>query len=205
MDRTTRTPGDPDKYAHKVGNIAMGTNFQFIDIAGIEAIRGAILPHIPEELFTATSSSVSYPPQVMSVAFALPELRAEMERLGMLDYWFATAVITVKPNGMLPIHTDTGDYTYSLNIPMHNFEDGDTVFYSTSVEPVFMPRSNGSGSYQKFMPEHCTETERFTLNRPALMNTQVPHSVINSSSTSRIALGLRLAHSFDESPFFPTA
>lgn len=171
--------------------------FKYVNIANWESIRDAILLSIPEELLTATSSSLTYPPQVTNACRKNDNLMAEFRRLGLFDFWYATGVVVVKPNSALPIHTDTGHHIWSLNMPVLNCPGTSTVFYEGNAEPEYIPLNNGKIGYNKFLPENCTEIERFTLDRPAILRVDVPHNVVNPNDTLRIALAFRIADEFN--------
>lgn len=171
--------------------------FTYVDIMNWEIIRDEILPIIPESLLTGSSSSVSYPPEVFEACRKNSVLMTEFRRLGLIDFWHSTGIVVVKPNGALPIHTDTGRHIWSLNIPMLNCSGSSTVFYEVNAEPVFTPPKNGTTAYNKFPSENCIEIDRFTLDRPALLRVNLPHNVVNLTVAPRIALAFRLSSEFN--------
>lgn len=172
-------------------------NFKFLDFENYQQIQNIIKSRIPTNLFTASSSSVSYPSLNLT---NIPELVTEMGRMGLLQFWRSSAVIVVKPAGSLPIHVDSGNHVWSLNFPIHNTANTFTVYYNTNIEPTEMEATPGSSAYKKFFPEDCIESEeKFELNRPVLMRTDIPHTVINNNSEARISIGFRLNLDFDPS------
>lgn len=84
----------------------------------------------------------------------------------------------------LPVHID-GNRFCAINIPLYNTENSSTIFYDIDDnaqleydERLILTRVKGS----------LTETFRFTLTRPTLINNSKPHSVINTGSETRIII-----------------
>lgn len=83
-----------------------------------------------------------------------------------------------------PIHVDTGR-NCTLNIPLMNTETSETITYEGEIfETAFASNSN----YNKVISGNLTEIHRFTLDRPTLFNTTLPHAV-NINNQVRLTLG----------------
>jgi hypothetical protein len=89
------------------------------------------------------------------------------------------------PSGKgLPVHID-GDRFCSINIPIYNTENSNTIFYDMD--------NNSRLEYDEqrilhYVKGSATEAFRFTLTRPTLINNTKPHSVMNNSLDTRIII-----------------
>lgn len=123
----------------------------------------------------------------------IPELAEEMKRLGWYDYWLGTAVVVNYED--LPIHQDTGDFEFSLNLPIKNTKDTYTVFYEVSAPATLELVANTSVTYMGFSPEISTVIEKVEIIQPTLLNVKIPHNVVLCTETlPRITIALRLGH-----------
>lgn len=133
----------------------------------------------------------------------IDELRIEMEKIGLYNFWFCSTIIVSYDD--LPIHKDTGDFIYSLNIPIQNTSGTYTVFYYTN-NPAIRVKIDGEGAndldYYEFNDKSVKIIDKIEMIEPAIINTQVPHNVIhNTENFPRITLCLRLNLSFNPDEF----
>ena len=125
----------------------------------------------------------------------LPVLRDLMTSLNLYDYWFSTAIVETYTD--LRIHKDTGEFTFSFNIPIQNTKDTYTVFYETIGQPKKMYIPNSYVDYMYYPIEQTTEINRFEMTEAAIINTQIAHNVLHCSKVKpRIVLALRLDGSY---------
>lgn len=102
------------------------------------------------------------------------------------------ALISVRPNDVLPLHTDfMVPSRYALNIPVFNCEKTYTVFYQAEegYEPEFL--KNVEAPRYLFDRSRVKEVGRLFLTQPALFDTQTPHEVVNNTEDYRIILSVR--------------
>jgi len=125
----------------------------------------------------------------------IPELAEEMKRLGWYDYWIGTAIVVNYQD--LPIHQDTGDFEYSLNLPIKNTKDTYTAFYEVSAPATMKVVPNTSVTYMSFDPEISTLIEKVEIIQPTLLNVKTPHNVVlKTTNLPRITIALRLGKNF---------
>ena len=145
-----------------------------------------------------TDAKLFYPENHVNLFLTVDPLREELEKLKLLDDVLAIAVIVVDPGQRIPIHTDTGGYTYSLNIPISGYNKTYVNFYkpeSESHSRVPVVRSTGESTghtYNKFDIQTCELIDSFESTMPYIMDTQVPHDVVNKSRLPRVFLLIRL-------------
>jgi hypothetical protein len=78
----------------------------------------------------------------------------------------------------------------AINIPLENCEDSTTSFWESSVPPIPSKTPNGY-TFSTYDKNFCKKIAEYTLDRPILLNTSVPHEVINNSNKWRRAITLR--------------
>lgn len=126
----------------------------------------------------------------------IPELAEEMKKLGWYDYWLGTAIVVNYED--LPIHQDTGDFEYSLNLPIQNTKDTYTAFYDVSAPATMKIVPNTTVTYMSFDPEISTLVEKVEIVQPTLLNVKTPHNVIiRTKNLPRITIALRLGNNFN--------
>jgi hypothetical protein len=109
-------------------------------------------------------------------------------------------LIQVAPLAIGRIHTDWRPSNYgdslALNIPLYNCEESITTLWKSEYDPPVQYTSNGQ-PYRFFEPSKCKKISEFTLTKPILFRTDVPHSVNNKSDKVRRAISIR----FKEDPW----
>lgn len=99
----------------------------------------------------------------------------------------------------LPVHIDSGRQA-ALNIPIKNTEASDTIFYS--FKDTQHKTFNADRVYDQ-LAGNLSEVYRFTMTRPVIFNTTIPHSVVVDSGV-RISLSWSVLpkYSFDDAVKF---
>jgi hypothetical protein len=101
-------------------------------------------------------------------------------------------VYNFKSNYLLDTHIDS-HRTATLNIPLLGGEDSVTKFYKNqNVESTYIKNQNIN-----LITDKLEETFRFTLVRPTVIKTDVPHS-IKVGKSDRLSISWGLVCSFDE-------
>lgn len=101
-------------------------------------------------------------------------------------------VYNFKPNFLLDIHTDS-HRTAALNIPLIGGEDSITKFYKDqNIRSTYIENKNINQ-----ITDRLEETFSFTLTRPAIIKTNVPHS-IKVGKSHRLIISWGLICDFDE-------
>jgi hypothetical protein len=92
----------------------------------------------------------------------------------------------------------TTQFILAVNFPVDNTTDTSTSFYEYIDGPI---KNLEFGSYDVFYryygKANLKQIDSYSLNRPAIINTSVPHSVINNTEKDRVALTFR----FDRDPW----
>lgn len=83
-------------------------------------------------------------------------------------------------------------YTLAINFPIKNTEHTHTDFYEYIDGPV-ENREFGSFNivYQYYGKANLKKIDSYSLVKPVVLNTSIPHSVINNSGEDRFALTFR--------------
>ena len=124
----------------------------------------------------------------------IPELKEQLQLYGIYDH-ICYSVINVSLQGSSNIHKDTGNFIYSLNIPLAGFEKTFLNFFSPNKDPEH--QTIGDVSYLSYNRNECDLIGRFETNEPAVINTKVPHAFETPNSFPRIVILLRIEQSFD--------
>ena len=123
----------------------------------------------------------------------LPKLQSFLEQLGLTDYIHGIALNVTSGGMAIPIHLDTGPFTWSLNLPLYNCDDSLVAIYNTKQQPVlkFIPGSDVT--YLGYEDESELTTEAVLESTyPMLLNVKNPHNVINKSDKTRVMLLVRI-------------
>ena len=129
----------------------------------------------------------------------IPELMEQMVLLGLEPHWLGSTIILMHGEVDHPIHRDSIDFGYALNIPVLNTKGTYTIWYDSSV-PAQETRVNGDSNvtYWHYNDDTCAEIDRVELLQPAILNIDTPHRVVlENSIPPRITLSLRLGRKFN--------
>lgn len=176
---------------------------KFIDLPNIEKIGEIVWRHIPPE----EKNQISY--RSTSVEL-FSKCKPLVEAVEIIKPWSDVreiGLVLVKPHSRLYIHTDLGELTikhkYALNFPIYNTENVYTVFYKAkeNVEGKITYQQHGD-PFVYYDEEDVYEIDRMTLTKAAFVNTQILHTVINSTDEPRAAITLRFNTPFDFTEIF---
>lgn len=168
-------------------------NYFPIEVVNLNIIREKILRLIPKYTMPHRSNFFYVPKEKI---LAIEELTLALKNIGLLNYIDATG-INFYYKAIPIIHVDTGNFEYSLNIPISGYNNTYINYYEASVEPEL--KSKGTVSWLEYTVSNCTLIEKFESNTPAIVNTQAPHAFENFNSEPRIMLLLRLKKTVDSS------
>ena len=122
----------------------------------------------------------------------ISELRNQLEELGLYNF-LHNAVINVSLYGSSPIHIDTGDFTYSLNIPILGYRNSFLHFFESYETPTIQRvRSIHDITYQVYNRNVCNLIQTFKTITRAIVNTLVSHCFNNCNIELRVVLLLRI-------------
>jgi hypothetical protein len=102
-------------------------------------------------------------------------------------------LIQVEPNAKGRIHTDfrPEGYSLALNIPLENCKNSITTMWDAAAEVVEIRYTTNNSPYHYYNPNLCKKITEFSLTKPVLFDTSVPHAVDNYSDNWRRAISLR--------------
>ena len=152
-----------------------------IDI-DIDKLKSIVYRHFrkPETNLAPHQRSVSKEPYLV-------EMRNKYPWLSDIYNIFLTSA-----NYVVPIHIDK-IRNCSLNIPIQYTEDSYTICYETGNNPDLS--TNAVKVYDVVLSE-VKEVFRYTLDRPVIMNTKVPHSVIGGPEANRIIMSWSVSSNY---------
>jgi hypothetical protein len=104
------------------------------------------------------------------------------------DYPFFSSLYNIyatPPGYVTPIHICPGRGC-AVNIPIVYTEDSHTIFYEITENAEFTHVTERI--YDVFKKEDAVEVFRYTLDRPTLMNTKLPHGVLGGPAHKRIIM-----------------
>jgi len=172
-----------------------------IHIENLSQIQDAILKMI--DVPDYQGATLFYPSDNKKLVAEVDSLTQYLSNVDLISDILGVAVIIVNPDTRIPIHKDTGDYTYSLNIPLSGYDKTFVNFYNTDAHDnvIKVPKQEGQSSghaYNKFELKDCDLSSSHESNTPYIMDTRVPHDVVNDTDTTRIFLLIRLKQSANE-------
>jgi hypothetical protein len=130
--------------------------------------------------------------QVDSVLTDIPELAIELAKI--VDHPITLiAVLSYPPGSNIPVHIDVGLYKHRILWPVANCTGSYTKFYNQNGNKLIKKFSTTGGAYithEKIHP--LIEIDSCELLAPAVINTQVLHSVVANPT----ATGHRLSATF---------
>jgi hypothetical protein len=132
----------------------------------------------------------------VSVLDSLPNTKKAIEELGeptRLTFWITRGEDT------LPCHVDGGFEHFwvprsRLLIPVVNYTDTTTIFYSKNVKLENFQDTGGVSYLRPIDPTQLKETERVEVDQPIWIRIDNPHTVINPNKHIRIAFTVVYDH-----------
>jgi len=102
-------------------------------------------------------------------------------------------LIQVAPRAQGRIHTDyrPEGYSLALNIPLENCENSITTMWEAPEEVMEIRYTTNNSPYHYYDQSRCKKITEFSLTRPILFDTSIPHAVDNYSDKWRRAISLR--------------
>ena len=141
-----------------------------------------------------------------------PSLRDYFKSIGKHNHKMSIIKFIIKPYFDHIPHVDNAEY-YNLseppaggftkwclgfNFPLENCDNTYTCFYKTKTNDITVnqtidrPDKPHFGVYRRIDSDDLVEIDRYYLNKPILINTSVPHRVVNENLTERVAITIRI-------------
>lgn len=125
-------------------------------------------------------------------------------RLPLLWSWFASqglepariGLFEVWPSQPVKYHWDWCPQTLSMNFPVLNCNDQTyTGYYLANGDPLTLKvnRQIPEGTYNYYARENLTEVDRYTLDKPLIMNVKHIHGVHNLTKQLRTSMTVRFS------------
>jgi hypothetical protein len=168
--------------------------YKFIDMPDIEEIGERIWKNIPQELKRTQYRTTE--------AFRYEKLKILVDSVETIHPWkdiSGVGLIIAEPMSIVPIHTDHEvPHMYALNIPIYNTAKCATVFFQSKEgkNPWHASQSHGD-PFDFYFYEDVDRLGGFSLTKPAIFNTHVPHAIINPTNDLRCVLSFRFNTPFD--------
>jgi hypothetical protein len=122
------------------------------------------------------------------------------------QYIQRTDLLRIEPDIDSYAHTDSGNFRYSLNIPVVNYEGTMTKFYKPNNKPIIVrnadlvttkEKNTKYGVFFRFLIDEKSKLlGEFETKSIFLMDTQIPHMIYNPNSVSRYTMLIRLNKNF---------
>ena len=127
-------------------------------------------------------------------------LNLALNNLDLLKYVVGYGFHIMQPMTTGPIHVDTGNFYYSLNIPLSGCDETKVCFYKSTSSPEFKSLDDTSKikvGFYKFNELDCNLLKSFYFNKPYIMSVKEPHNVVNDTELVRISLLIRLGNGYN--------
>lgn len=174
------------------------TQYQKIQLENLQQIINECRNQLLDTKAIDTSqSNLWYPDELPD----LPILKDTLHSLGITQHVYGVAMHVTMPEVTIPIHIDTGPFDWSLNIPVHCFDDSFVALYDTAEKPSLKYLPNNV-TYLGFESEEQMQPHiKISSQQPMLLNVKKPHNVMNSGNRIRVMMLIRLKRTFDINQF----
>jgi hypothetical protein len=175
-------------------------------IKNLQEIQDAVANTFPEMTDLTMTGYFTLP---KNKVLEISNLRKLLKKLGLFAY-LHVANATVAPAGYsdpnkLPpyapvIHIDKADdnmsYIHSFNIPIKNCENTFVNYYKAHGADEIQYTEHGL-PYRRFKAEECELIDQVEMSQAHIIDTSVPHAIVNPNNKTRILLAIRLTVDFN--------
>lgn len=165
--------------------------YRFVDVPGYQDLTKLIYKKLPQTLYTKHGF------WTVPKAFfnSIPNCKQTVEKFGSWNDISQIALVSSLPTDEFPIHTDLGHtQAFALNFPLYNCDEVYTAFYKSTKQLQDLPVEVTPDAILDIYPtESMVEIDRYYLTQPVIINTSIPHNVINRTSDIRLAITIRWA------------
>jgi hypothetical protein len=185
--------------------------YKSVHIENLQEIQDAVASTFPEMTDIKMSGFFILP---KNKVLEIRQLRKLLKKLGLFVHVEVVNAV-VAPAGYsdprkLPpyapiIHIDkevvgAQKYTYSFNIPIRNCENTFLNYYKANGDEVINYTELGY-PYRTFDTKDCELIDQVEMCQPYIVDTSVPHAVVNPNNTTRTLIAIRLKSQFDFNSF----
>lgn len=165
-----------------------------VELNNLSVIQKKVFKLVP--LHNLNKTILFYLPNNLEIFFNIPELKAELDRLGWTEHVDSFGFYIVQKTNGSTLHTDTGSRTYSFNIPIISCTGSRVNFYTTDSEPEVEMHKEGV-DYNKYDIEKCTLVDSLEMTIPHIINVKEVHNISNPNHSPRITLLIRMKNTVD--------
>ena len=165
--------------------------YKKIYIENLDAIKRQSLDLFPTDYYS--KNTLFYIDNNQEQFFNIEPLNQFLEDSCLKKNVVGFGFYITQPNTTGGIHTDTGSFDYSLNIPISGCEESSVCFYDCYHLPIYKKLSETVG-YNSYAHAVCREIDSFKFTDPYIINVKVPHRVVNNKNSIRISLLIRLSN-----------
>jgi hypothetical protein len=169
--------------------------YEPIPLNNLKTIQEKVLNVFPKEKLDIKRDNLFYIPNNIDTFLNIPELRAELDRLGWTPYVLSFAFFIVQPTTIgTNVHIDSGELIHSFNIPILNWDNTFVNFYTTTEQPVMQTyvEYDRTINYYKYNPVKCTLVDKLEMTTPHVIKVKEVHNITNLGNGPRITLLIRL-------------
>jgi hypothetical protein len=168
--------------------------YKFIDMPNIEEIGQRVWKHMPVDLKTTQYRTIdaSHYEKIKILVDSVETIHPWKDILGI-------GLIIATPNSIVPIHTDHNvPHMYALNVPIYNTSKPTTWFFKSKegCNPWYASQGHGD-PFNFYFLDDVDMIDAYSLVKPAIFNTHVPHAIINNTDDFRCVLSFRFNSPFD--------
>jgi hypothetical protein len=167
------------------------TYYKLVSVDNLSKIQEDALKVFPN--YVKNKNSLFYIRDSVNILLSFKSIKTLVNNFGICDYLTEGIAFNItQPKVTIPIHCDSGTYTYSLNIPLTSCKNTYVSFYDTLAEKVFTSVENSRVTYYRCPENESTLIKSVEINSPYILNTQIPHNVRNDSNEVRITMLIRI-------------
>ena len=170
----------------------MSKSYCQIHVENFDAIRAKVLELMPSSMMNAVS--VTFNQEFSDQLMTMPEIIDAVEQFGGIQQVNRIAFNIVHPYNSGKPHSDYSGY-YSFNIPILNFTNTYLKMYTADPDMVLNSQTNIFGNTVRYWEvdiNRCQLTHEVETIYPHIIDTRLPHEVINNNPTVRINMLIRL-------------
>ena len=175
--------------------------YHLLDVTLLASVQAKVLDMFEKDETYRSQIALFYPKNAREIR-DVPEIKDFLNEVGLYDGVVSVAFNIMLPGKKFSIHTDSNNFTYSLNIPIASYDDSKVSFYTNSTKSnntltFDSTQHNTRVSANEFIDEECVLIEEVTPLVPYILNTSVPHRVTNGPNSTRIMMLCRLDPKLD--------
>jgi hypothetical protein len=174
-----------------------------VHIENLQEIQDAVARTFPEMMEMDRADAFTLP---KNKVLEIRQLRKLLKKLGLFFHVEVVSAIVAPAGTALPdapvIHVDKSvlGYTHSFNIPIRNCENTFLNYYKANGDEVINYTESGH-PYPKFNTKDCELIDQVEMCQAHIVDTSVPHAVVNPNNTTRTLIAIRLKSQFDFNNF----